>query len=191
MLRHELAHDEDRACESQEEPAINGSAEGNAGGEPRQRCAIQQEVAEADQPRASRGRRSQPLEEPGAEHKHHRACAIKVAPGQRLKQRYQASSQEPQTGQCLTPLNEVAEDDGIGHNEPLHDGDEEAWQVATPDCGTKQPSELSRERAQEDLIDTGEEPRVTDEELEASQRHVWGLDGSLWKMHMRFALNRW
>ncbi|MBV9691354.1 MAG: hypothetical protein JO202_16765 [Ktedonobacteraceae bacterium] len=87
---HELAHDEDHACGSQEEPGIDRTAEGNAWGEPRRGCAIQQKVAEAEQSRANRGKRCQPLEEPGAEQKHCRERVARVTPSQRPQQREQA-----------------------------------------------------------------------------------------------------
>jgi hypothetical protein len=62
--------------------------------------------------------------------------------------------------------------------------------VTTTDGGAKQPTELGREHALQELIDTGEQPRVADEELEASQRQVRSLGESSWKMHIRFALFR-
>jgi len=54
----------------------------------------------------------------------------------------------------------------------------------------KQPTELGREHAEEKFIDAGEQPRVADNELEASQRQIRGLGVSSWKMRMRFVLNR-
>src|SRR5207248_6052376 len=66
-----------------------------------------------------------------------------------------------------------------------------AWQVTTIDGCAQQPTELGGKRAQEELIDSGEQPGVADEELEASQRQVRTPGGSSWTMHMRFALFRW
>ena len=64
--------------------------------------------------------------------------------------------------------------------------------------------ELGGERSEQELISTGEQPLVADEELEASERNVWGSGassfdalwhgaqmGSSWKMHMRSVLNIW
>jgi hypothetical protein len=86
---------------------------------------------QVEQSRASRGKGCQPLEEPGAEQEHCTKRLAKVAPGQRPKQREEACGHQPQSGQCLTPFNEGAEEYGVGHNEFPQEGDEEAWQVPT------------------------------------------------------------
>jgi hypothetical protein len=61
------------------------------------------------------------------------------------------------------------------HDELLQNGDEEARKVATTDDATKQLTELSRETSKQDLISTGQEPLVSDDDLKASQRNVLGL----------------
>src|SRR6266851_88270 len=57
---HELAHDEDHARGSEEEPRVNRTAEGNAGDEPRRRQPIQEEVAHTKQSGASLSRSRSP-----------------------------------------------------------------------------------------------------------------------------------
>jgi len=95
-----------------------------------------------------------------------------------VKQRHQAGGHEPQACECLAQLNEVAEERCIGCHESLQDGDEEAGQVATTDRGEKQPTELGGERSKQELISTGEQPLVADDELEASERNVGGSGAS-------------
>ncbi|MBV9691353.1 MAG: hypothetical protein JO202_16760 [Ktedonobacteraceae bacterium] len=62
--------------------------------------------------------------------------------------------------------------------------------MATTRGCAQQPIELGRKRAQQELIDSGEQPGVADEELEASQRQVRGPVGSSWKRHARPTLRR-
>src|SRR6266700_5875486 len=130
---HELAHDEDHARGSEEEPRVNRTAEGNAGDKPRRRCAIQEEVAQTEQPRASSGKWRQSLQEPVAVHEQRRACAAEGVPCERAKQRHQAGGHQPQAGERLARLNEVAKEHGIGRHQSLQDGDEETGEVTTTD----------------------------------------------------------
>ncbi len=202
--RHELAHDEYHARDSQEEPVVNRTAEGNAGDEPRLQETIQEEVAEPEQSRGSLGKWRQSLQEPVAVHEQRRARAAEGASCERAKQRHQAGSHESQADERLARLNKVAEERGIGHHQSLQDGSEEAGQVTTTDYRVQQPTELGREHAEQELISTSEQPLVADEELEASERNVRGSSasgpgvlshgaqaGSFWKMDMRSVLNFW
>jgi hypothetical protein len=66
----ELAHHEYHARGSQEEPRVHRTSVGNAGYEPRQRQAIQEEVAQTEQSHASSRNECQLLEEPDAVPEH-------------------------------------------------------------------------------------------------------------------------
>src|SRR2546421_2651572 len=74
--------------------------------------------------------------------------------------------------------------------------------MATTNQGEKHPTELGGERSEEELISTGEQPLVAEEELEASKRNVRdvGVNGpgalwrrvqarSSWKMYRKSVLN--
>ena len=130
---HELAHDEDHARGSEEEPRVNRTAEGNAGDEPRRRQPIQEEVAHTKQSRASRSKWRQSLQEPVAGHEYRRAPTAEGVFCERAKQRHQARGHEPQAGKRLTRLDEVAEERGIGRHQSLQDGNEETGEVTTID----------------------------------------------------------
>src|SRR5438034_10834459 len=130
---HELAHDEDHTCGSEEEPRVNRTAKGNAGDEPRRRQPIQEEVAHTEQPRASGGKWRQSLQEPVAVPEQRRAPTAERAACQRAKQRHQPGGHQPQAGKRLARLNEVAEERGIGRHQSLQDGGEEADQVTAAD----------------------------------------------------------
>jgi len=129
----ELAHQEDHTCGSEEEPRVNRTSEGNAGYEPWLREAIQEEVAQTEQSCASSGKWRQSIEEPVTVHEQRRARTSEGADCERAKQCHQAGGHEPQASERLAPLNEVAEERGIGHHESPQDSGEEADQVATTD----------------------------------------------------------
>jgi len=56
------------------------------------------------------------------------------------------------------------------------EGGEEAWELATIRDAEQQLPQLSWKPSKQELIPTGEEPLVPDEDLEAGQRNVRGLD---------------
>jgi hypothetical protein len=95
-----------------------------------------------------------------------------------VQQRQQTSDHESQSCERLAPLDEVAEEYSIGDHQFSQEGGEGARELATTHSAEKQLSQLSRESSKQELIPTGQEPFVTNEDLKASQRNVRELSAS-------------
>src|SRR6266487_3558352 len=162
---HKLACDEDDGCLSQEEAGLNRATVGNTGNEPGGRQTIQHEVAQTEQEGANSGKECQDPKHPLARCEQPRTCGASGPLGKRAHHREQTSGEEPQTRECLTLLDQEAEECGVGHDQSLQHDNEETWQASTPESGAQHPTELIREGTQEDLIDPSEQPGVADDEL--------------------------
>src|SRR5579859_898781 len=150
-LLNELAHNQDHACGSQQEPGVNRTTEGNTGHKPRNRQPIQEEEAESEQSCTSCSKWRQSLKEPIDRCEQDQTGATQGAPGERTQQRDQTGGHEPQTSQRFAPLNEIAKEGGIRHHQSAQEGREEADQVPAPQGTVKQSSELGREGSEQEL----------------------------------------
>src|SRR5258706_11108616 len=95
-----------------------------------------------------------------------------------MEQRQQASDHESQSCECLAPLDEVAEEHSIRYHQFSQEGGKEAWELAATHDTEKQLPQLIREPSKQELISTGQEPLVSDEDLKASQRNVREVSAS-------------
>src|SRR6266480_4160991 len=138
---------------------------GNTGNEPGGRQTIQQEVAQTEQEGANGGKQCQDPKQPLARCEQPRTGAAEGTLCKRAHQRHQTSGQQPQTCKRLTPLDQEAEECGVGHDKSLQRDYEETWQASTTESGAQHHTELIRECTQEDLIDSSEQPGVADDEL--------------------------
>jgi hypothetical protein len=124
-----------QATEQQEHAGIERAAECHRGREPLRGCPIEQIEAEAHQGSSGGGYQREPgndtlrARHPGCESRgyaHHKPGRAK---------RDQSTGEQAETGECLTPFDEVAEDSTVRQDGGTQEGRKGSWDSATQCAG--------------------------------------------------------